>query len=598
MNFLRSVLLVIFGLLLLPQLARGDYRTEGGNFEHAGATVHLRVIVIETGDVIAGPVVGAGVLAYPPHVSSTFFRIALQRKWSEGDTWSNFGIYNSEAYVPLPVITSPLTATATLGQSFNYTIEASGSPTSFDAAGYEFAGLSFSGNVISGTPTETGVFNIMIQASNGAGTDTKTLVLTVNDDCEGHKISELTFQSSLLPGQEREYLIATKAGGVVTLRKAQSSVHSGTQSETKTIVLPAVTLPYPFESGVQARNRLAGGSWGDWQNWGYDRMSTPCDQSAPDPDCASQPVPDWEFDYTVSISLQNSGDESKLFRVEWQKAVFVRFTKVSGDCVPEVSWIPASSEEFTLVAKTSQIVTRTFPFRFRAVVKSQSTPGGEWEAVGEGPIESHEGDAGDGPGTDGPIQSDYEEPTLPGPQPRPETVDNLQDLNDAQEARHKEQMDRFDKQDKMSKDQIKQDATNSGKTDSELKKIQKGQEDVVNAIKGLAGRLDTKGDGPDGLANVTPDQAGQNEGVMALGQKLETTVSLLGGMASGWNFQGSGSPQFYITFPGLPIVGDYTIYSNSTLDSFAAWFRGILSVLITWRFVHAVIFQVRSAFAG
>ena len=83
--------------------------------------------------------------------------------------------------LPAPVITSPLTATGTVGTAFaGYQITATNSPTSFSAAPLP-AGLSVNGSgFISGTPTAAGTTNTVITATNATGTDTKTLVFTIN----------------------------------------------------------------------------------------------------------------------------------------------------------------------------------------------------------------------------------------------------------------------------------------------------------------------------------------------------------------------------------------------------------------------------------
>ncbi|MBC7487050.1 MAG: T9SS type A sorting domain-containing protein [Cytophagaceae bacterium] len=82
-----------------------------------------------------------------------------------------------------PVITSSLTTSGTVGQSFSYTITASNNPTSYGASQLP-AGLSIntSTGVISGTPTVAATNNVTITAANSAGTSTKTLVLTVTSD--------------------------------------------------------------------------------------------------------------------------------------------------------------------------------------------------------------------------------------------------------------------------------------------------------------------------------------------------------------------------------------------------------------------------------
>ncbi|MEI6236406.1 MAG: PKD domain-containing protein [Planctomycetota bacterium] len=78
------------------------------------------------------------------------------------------------------VITSATTASGTQGSAFTYTITATGSdPMTFDASGLP-NGLTFSGALISGTPTVTGVFDIMMTASNYAGSTSKILKLVVS----------------------------------------------------------------------------------------------------------------------------------------------------------------------------------------------------------------------------------------------------------------------------------------------------------------------------------------------------------------------------------------------------------------------------------
>jgi LruC domain-containing protein len=80
-----------------------------------------------------------------------------------------------------PVITSPLTASGVKNQSFSYTITASGStPITYTATNLP-AGLTFSGNTISGIPTASGNTNVNLTANNAAGTDNKVLVITITN---------------------------------------------------------------------------------------------------------------------------------------------------------------------------------------------------------------------------------------------------------------------------------------------------------------------------------------------------------------------------------------------------------------------------------
>jgi hypothetical protein len=82
---------------------------------------------------------------------------------------------------PPPVITSPLTATATVGQLFNYQITATNSPTSFNATGLP-AGLTVDTGtgLITGTPSVVGMSSVTLSATNAGGTGTAVLALTTN----------------------------------------------------------------------------------------------------------------------------------------------------------------------------------------------------------------------------------------------------------------------------------------------------------------------------------------------------------------------------------------------------------------------------------
>jgi archaellum component FlaF (FlaF/FlaG flagellin family) len=80
-----------------------------------------------------------------------------------------------------PVITSSTTAGGVAGSSFSYQISATNSPTSYGASGLP-SGLAINSTsgLISGTPASSGTFSVNLSATNGGGTGSATLALSVS----------------------------------------------------------------------------------------------------------------------------------------------------------------------------------------------------------------------------------------------------------------------------------------------------------------------------------------------------------------------------------------------------------------------------------
>ncbi|MBA4388534.1 MAG: hypothetical protein C0404_11170, partial [Verrucomicrobia bacterium] len=107
--------------------------------------------------------------------SSYYFRVSGLNTYSQTAQLTMAPGEANEA----PVIRSALTANASCAAAMSYQIQASGSePITYGASGLP-GGLSFvAGNMITGTPTVVGVFNVGLTATNAYGGDAKTLVLT------------------------------------------------------------------------------------------------------------------------------------------------------------------------------------------------------------------------------------------------------------------------------------------------------------------------------------------------------------------------------------------------------------------------------------
>jgi fibronectin type 3 domain-containing protein len=91
-----------------------------------------------------------------------------------------FGIPVSGGGGLTPTITSPLTATGTVGTAFTYQIAATQNPTSYGATGLP-AGLSLNttSGAITGTPTTAGSSTVTITATNANGAGSANLTITI-----------------------------------------------------------------------------------------------------------------------------------------------------------------------------------------------------------------------------------------------------------------------------------------------------------------------------------------------------------------------------------------------------------------------------------
>ncbi len=101
--------------------------------------------------------------------------------------------------VPAPEIISSLAATGNIGEPFSYTITANNNPTTYGAFDLP-QGLSINTSTgeISGVPLAGGKSTVRITATNTTGTDTKELIITVNDVITGVGFSGLKPFSALL----------------------------------------------------------------------------------------------------------------------------------------------------------------------------------------------------------------------------------------------------------------------------------------------------------------------------------------------------------------------------------------------------------------
>jgi hypothetical protein len=120
-----------------------------------------------------------GLISGTPTAAGSF-SVTISATNSVGTGSATLALTIAQAQQP-PVITSPLTASGTFGQTFRYQITATNNPTSFNATGLP-SGLSVNTTtgLISGTARGSGgIFKVTLSATNAAGTGTAILTLTI-----------------------------------------------------------------------------------------------------------------------------------------------------------------------------------------------------------------------------------------------------------------------------------------------------------------------------------------------------------------------------------------------------------------------------------
>jgi PKD repeat protein len=117
-----------------------------------------------------------GVIAWTPTTNGTF-DVTVEASNDAGSDSQSFTITVSAAPT---IISTPVTA-ATVGQSYSYDVNATGSPAPVYTLLTAPPGMSINATtgVIAWTPTTNGTFDVTVEASNDAGSDSQSFTIEV-----------------------------------------------------------------------------------------------------------------------------------------------------------------------------------------------------------------------------------------------------------------------------------------------------------------------------------------------------------------------------------------------------------------------------------
>jgi hypothetical protein len=175
----------------------------------------------------------------PAATAKGSFPITFTARNSTGTTSQAFTLTVNNA----PAFTSAATLTETAGTAFSFTVNTTGFPTPTLSAGNLPTGLSFSdngngtGSLAGDTTVAAGTYSVAITATNGGGSTSQTIALTVNP--AGTRVAVPTFTSAAT---------ATASSGT---RFTFTITTAGSPTTTTTNITRSGTLP----AGISFTNR-------------------------------------------------------------------------------------------------------------------------------------------------------------------------------------------------------------------------------------------------------------------------------------------------------------------------------------------------------
>ncbi len=183
--------------------------------------------------------------------------VTISASNASGTGSATLAITVAAAVLP-PVITSAGTAAGTSGSAFTYQISASNSPLGYGTSGSLPNGLSVNTatGLISGTPAQTGSFNIQVLATNAGGTGSRPVTITIAAPVVPVPVISSATTASVDAGNLLNYRI--QAAGAVSFG-AQNLPSGLTVDPTTGVITGRVTLARSYQITLTATNATGTG---------------------------------------------------------------------------------------------------------------------------------------------------------------------------------------------------------------------------------------------------------------------------------------------------------------------------------------------------
>jgi hypothetical protein len=207
-----------------------------------------------------------------------------------------------------PVITSPLTAAGTVGVPFTYQFLALGE-TSLSVTNLP-AGLSFNTTLsaIVGTPAVTGLFQVGLNAINGAGTTTATLSLTILPAPIGGPTINSSSAATGRPGQPFRFQVTT-TGGSPAARVSATGLPAGLTIDAATGIISGTTA---FEGSAVVTLTVTDGAFTTSASLQLTFSADPALPVITSPDSAAL-TPGVFFSYTITARTTADPSDPTIF---------------------------------------------------------------------------------------------------------------------------------------------------------------------------------------------------------------------------------------------------------------------------------------------